>query len=227
MLRIKKKEKVKPFEKLPHDGNTVQGKASLALAPEEKACTALTGAKGLTTPINAVAPIMPDGESAPDIIKEKRMRLTGRHLPIVNCNTCHFTDTCPKYKAGYECAYMRDMLKRIQTMGDLKKAMRSLIEADLLRAQQAMIFEQLKGGGTDETTTLILDSAFNKLATLHDIVANSGDDDLLTAKGKGVVEALFGSLIRKAKPIEVEAKVIETQDSNEGSNNERKNGKDG
>lgn len=199
MLKVTKRKAQKPLEKLPHDGNSALDKALPETEEAKKACIALVTTKNCAEGVNTPMRVEPDKENLPDIVKQKRLKMTGKHLPVVHCNVCPFADTCPKYKSGYECAYAKDFMKRIETMDDLRVLMKSIVEADLMRTQQALIFEQLKGGIADDTTTSMLDNAFNKLKVLHEL-SKAPDNEMLTSKGKGVIDALFGELIRKAKP---------------------------
>jgi len=203
MLKVTKRKSKGQPSKLPHDGNKALDKDDVKVAAIEAPCTALISTPGTTEGENLPIPA-PDTESMPEVIKRKRLRMTGKHLPLVNCNTCLHSDTCLKYKSGYECAYTKDFLKRINTIADVKDLMRGIAEADLMRAQQAIMFEQMSGGVPGDATTTMLDSAFDKLRILHDMVEKPDPDE---KKGKGVVEALFGAMMRNAKPIEAEATV--------------------
>jgi hypothetical protein len=71
----------------------------------DRPCTTLTcteGEKGLeTVPLDGQ--LVPVSESPAQVLKAKRMKFSGSHLPLVHCNVCVHSQVCPLYKAGYEC----------------------------------------------------------------------------------------------------------------------------
>jgi len=191
-----------------HDGNLAQDTSQKQEGAEEEPCTTLPSAEGLENPETALVAtsqeLTPTQESAVQIIRDKRKKFSGKHLPIVHCNSCRFTQTCPMHKPGYECGYVNSMIKQIEGVEDIPEFMKLLVEAEMGRAQQALIFEQLAGGDLTESVQIALDGVFSKMQTLYtlnqDAPADTGD--------RGLIRQLFGDLIEKAQPVST----IDTED---------------
>jgi len=180
------------IQKGTHDGilavDNVAKVAPKVVAP----CTALTTTTPAETPVKrGEGKVAVDVDSPAEILRKKRMKFVGSHLPIVHCNVCRFTTTCEHYKAGYQCAYASSIIKSIKDVNDVPDFMKMLAEAELTRAQQAMIFEQLNGGQLDELASLSMDSAFNKLERLYTL----SKEHHLQQDSKGLIEKLFGSIV--------------------------------
>lgn len=191
-------------EKLPaHPLRDVPPGAEPIMTATEKdaaATVALVTAKAVSLVPDAVGKPEPEGK------QQKRQKLVGRHLPLIHCNVCRFADTCRAHKPGYECAFTNSMFKKVETVEDIVDMMRHVTQADLARAQQAIVFEQLSGAGPSVETTELMDSVFAKLAQLHEIATEGGG---LNAQSKGVLQSLFGALVDKAKKQEPKTITVE------------------
>lgn len=199
----------------PHDGNLAQAKEREDQPRRNVPCTALT------TPIptdltqnEGSTDLVPTDESPAQVVKKRRMKFNGNHLPVVHCNTCQFTQTCPQYKPGYQCAFIHSMMKKIESAEDIPEFMQLIVEADMGRLQQALVFEQLNGGGSSEEVTLLMDSVFNKLQRMHDLKSGKPPE----SEG-GLLAKLFGSMLSggggDTKPTIRVEKVIEVEDPND------------
>lgn len=148
-------------------------------------------------------PMVPDGVSLPEIVKRRRKKLTGRHLPMVHCDSCRFTQQCPLYKPGYECGYLGAILKSIEsTELDPLEFMRSLAETRLTRAQQGLIFEQLSGGTLTPEVSAELEAAAGMLERMDKMERrHRGEPDPDEDGGGSLLQMLFGDAIKKAKRV--------------------------
>lgn len=137
------------------------------------------------------------------MLQERRKKFVGKHLPTVHCNVCKHTQVCPHYRPGYECAYVSQMLKRIESIEDVPDFMRMIAEAEMARVQQALIFDQLSGGDLSEETQLALDSVFAKLDRIYSLYHETHGSK--PDAGLGLIKRLFGDLLpSKIKTVNME-----------------------
>lgn len=199
VLKIKSKRPVAvlpDMEKMPHDGlvpgsgdGPVALPKALVLAPSPLP----TGdcASGCTTPAKRVTPDSEGAVTVESRLKRKRLTLIGKHMPRMHCNNCVVTDRCPKYKAGYECAYAEDLIKRIHGPKDVEALLVAITEAAVSRAQMAVLLESMSGSGPSPVASEALDGAFAKLQAVREMLDKKPADD----KPKGVVALLFGNIL--------------------------------
>lgn len=160
---------------------------------------------------DAVTAPVPSAESA---LKARRQKMTGRHLPILHCNICPHADLCPAAKPGYECAFSNSFLKDVSTPADLHRLMKHVVESSLMRAQQAVLFEQLSGVTGKEETTVLLETAFEQLKSLHEIEREGRAP--ADTPAEGILGALFGNLAKKYAPkpaINITADIQEAEEA--------------
>jgi hypothetical protein len=70
---------------------------------------------------------------------------------ILNCNSCHVSGRCPRYKRDQPCGY--DVNVRMETKEDLQKALKNLLETGYSRVMTGILFEKLEGGVLDKSVS--------------------------------------------------------------------------
>lgn len=89
-------------------------------------------------------------------------------MPKLSCDTCIKAGSCPDYVAGFVCAYNK-LYKRFDTRdeNDIMDAMHSMVQHNLQRMQQQMIFEMLDGGVADPNVTGMIDQNMKLLSMMQ------------------------------------------------------------
>lgn len=156
--------------------------------------------KGKNLTLNSAlgAPKPNTGLPASDAVWQAR-KMHGRHLPVLACNTCSISRSCPKFKAGYECAYLPYLNShKVETTEDLVKYMKIMVGNSMKRAQMMSIVEAASGGMPSVETSESLDTAFRQLRELHTVLKENDTDDTIEMEGDStVIGSLFGGLQMK------------------------------
>jgi len=136
----------------------------------------------------------PDSEQM-RLIRAKR-RFYNKQMPVLQCNNCAFSQNCPQYKAGYECAFLPFLSShRVETEKDLFEYMKELIGSNMRRAHLATLQETLAGGKANFETTEALNLAFQQLTKLHEIMTEGAQGSIsLESDDSGVIGKIFGSM---------------------------------
>lgn len=144
---------------------------------------------------SAVALQNPEEETAK---KWKARAFFGRHLAILQCNNCSMSRVCPKFKAGYECAFLPFLNShRVETATDLVRYMKQMVENSMRRAQLISMVEAASGGMPSIEASESLDTAFRQLKELHSVVTEKVDEEIEMEGDATVVGQIFGGM--KAK----------------------------
>lgn len=93
-------------------------------------------------------------------------------MPKLSCDSCIKAGSCPDYVAGYVCAFNK-LFKRFDSRNgeDVEDAIASMVNHNLQRMQQQMVFEVVDGGIADPTVTGLIDQNI-KLLTLMSQMKN-------------------------------------------------------
>lgn len=124
-------------------------------------------------------------------------KMHGRHLPVLVCSNCSISRVCPKFRAGYECAYLPYLNShKVESVDDLVKYMKIMVGNSMKRAQMMSIIEAASGGMPSVETSESLDTAFRQLKDLHSVMKDSGsDEDIIEIEGdNSIIGNLFGGL---------------------------------
>lgn len=123
-------------------------------------------------------------------------RLDNNQLPNLACSNCAFSANCPKFRAGYECAFIPFLKShRIESEDDLMFYMGELCTSQMQRAQLLLIFERLQGGKPDLETSESLAHAFDQLNKFQQVLAERGKVTIEVDTDDGsIIGKLFGSL---------------------------------
>lgn len=141
------------------------------------------------------------GAASPTVVDEKEKKkwkarsFSGRHLPVLQCNNCSLSRVCPKFKAGYECAFLPFLNShKVESPSDLVKYMKEFVGNSMRRAQMMSIVETANGGMPSLETSEALDMAFRQLKDLHGVMSD-GTEDTLTIEGDAsLVGSIFGGM---------------------------------
>ena len=119
----------------------------------------------------------------------------GRHLPVLQCNNCSLSRTCPKFRAGYECAFLPYLNShRVETVDDLKKYMKQFVGNSMRRAQLMNIIEAANGGMPSVETSEALDMAFRQLKELHGVLSDGTEETIEIEGSESLVGSIFGGM---------------------------------
>jgi hypothetical protein len=117
-----------------------------------------------------------------------------RQTPVLQCSSCSLAQSCPQFKAGYECAFLPLLNShKVETVDDLLNYMKNLIEANMRRSHLAMIMETLSGAQPSIELGESLNLAFQQLSALHDKLSDSTEIELET-NDSSIISRLFGGL---------------------------------
>lgn len=125
----------------------------------------------------------------------KARRMHGRHLPVLQCNNCSISRVCPKFKAGYECAYLPYLNShRVESTEDLLKYMKLMVGNSMKRAQLMSLIETSNGGMPSVETSEALDMSFRQLKELHGVMTESGEESIEIEGDATIVGSIFGGM---------------------------------
>ena len=163
----------------------------------------------------------------------KPKNIYSKQYPKLNCDTCYKSGDCPKYKAGYVCAFDK-MLNRFDTRNyeDILDAMTSIVNTNLQRMQKALLFETMDGGmPTPEVTGLVDQNMrlLQKIKELQDtspktiisqrkVIKEDGTSETVThmnvnPTSGGILSQIFGANNddNEKEPEVVDEKVVEAE----------------
>lgn len=115
------------------------------------------------------------------VLKPKQMY--SKKFPKLACDTCYAAQKCPKYKAGYACAYNK-IFEKFDTrdMGDIIQAMQGIANFSLARLQRSMMFEVMDGGIPTANTSNLINQSMSVLNNLKSIYDNANTEVLRQTK---------------------------------------------
>jgi hypothetical protein len=151
--------------------------------------------------------------SSEQMRKARAMRkLWNPQMPKLHCSNCQFSAQCPKYRAGYECAFLPFMDSHtIESEDDLVFYMKEILAMGVSRIQQIVIMERLSGARPSLEVSEAIAYQFNQLLQLHTSMQKANQVSIsVETEDKSVISRLFGDLgalmdstrEAKEKPIE-------------------------
>ncbi len=110
-----------------------------------------------------------DSESARNA-RKKRI-FYGKHAPKLHCNNCSYTTACQFFKPDYVCAF-ENLIREHSIKGpeDIAHYLIQIAEADVQRAQLALIQERLSGNQITSTANSALERANSRLMSLYGLL---------------------------------------------------------
>lgn len=119
-------------------------------------------------------------------------KLWNRSMPVLNCANCSFSSQCPKFRAGYECAFLPFFTSHtIETPQDILFYSKELLQQGIRRVQQAMMFETMSGAAPSIELSEQLSNLFAQLSTLYDAMKADSAIEIET-NSESVLGSLFG-----------------------------------
>jgi len=116
-------------------------------------------------------------------------------MPKLSCNSCSFQGSCPKFKAGYECAFIPFLQSHdIRDEKDLMGEMRNIVTANVQRMHLAATFETLGGGAPSLELTEQMNGTFNQMKELYNLMMDVEESEAEFTDEQSLVSQLFGDL---------------------------------
>lgn len=154
---------------------------------------------GLSVTVTKTVTKKKEDDPATETDEEKKLwaarSMYGRHLPVLQCNSCSISRVCPKYRAGYECAYLPYLNNhKIRNELDLVKYMKLLVGNQMRRTQLMAIIESANGGMPSLETSEAMESAFRQLKELHEVIGTTEKSEMSITGDATVVNSIFGNI---------------------------------
>jgi len=131
-----------------------------------------------------------DSEAA-KLARAKR-KIYNKQMPVLACNNCVYSATCPQFKAGYVCAYNELINSHsLQTQEEQREALRNLAEAGMRRFHLATAMETLSGAPPSLELTETSALVFGMVKQYTEL--ENGMTEVTIEQG-GVIGELFGGL---------------------------------
>ena len=119
----------------------------------------------------------------------------GKQMPAMRCDSCAVSSSCPKFRTGYECAYLPFLNSHsIKNMTDLVHGMKQLATASIRRAHFSAMIEQMTG---ERPSTEVTEQLMLAAKQMNDLYMALSKNDLtleLQGDGQSIVAKIFGSL---------------------------------
>lgn len=102
------------------------------------------------------------------VLRRKPKQIYSNLMPKLSCDTCVKGTQCPEFKAGFVCAFNK-LFKRFDSRNadDVEDAIASMVEHNLQRMQQQMMFEMIDGGMNDAGVTALIDQNIKLLSFMN------------------------------------------------------------
>ena len=137
-------------------------------------------------------------EAAPSVdVKRKRAmrKFYSKAMPVLQCSGCAFASSCPKYRNGYECAFLPLLNSHeIESEGDLLDAMKTMAAGNMRRAHLATLMETLSGGAPSLETSEALNMTFMQLKALHETMTQTQGEVTIESGDASIIGRLFGDV---------------------------------
>ena len=123
-------------------------------------------------------------------------RFYNKQMPVLQCSGCAFAQSCPQFKAGYECAFLPYLNShQISSEADLLESMKDLSEASIRRAHLQTLMETLTGGMPSLEVSESLKLAFDQVKDLHERLTEANRVSIsVESEDESVIAKLFGNL---------------------------------
>lgn len=179
-----------------------QSAPNVKLTIKKKGCLTLNG-KG------AQLPALPDEDR-----KWRARSFNGRHLPLLQCNVCSLSRVCPKFKAGYECAYVPLLNSHeVHNTDDLLKYMKLMCGNQMKRVQLMNIHEAATGSMPSVETTEAMSMAFQQLKELHKLITENEGEATIEVEGSATVIGQIFSGMRMEHAVQETEKMLANDDA--------------
>ena len=131
-------------------------------------------------------------------VLRKARKFYGRHLPVLACNSCTLSRVCPKFRAGFECAFLPFLHSHsVETTTDLVTYMKDFVGNSMRRAQLMNIIETANGGMPSVETSEALDMAFRQLKELHGVMSERTEESVSIEGDESLIGTIFGGMQAK------------------------------
>lgn len=123
-------------------------------------------------------------------------RMYNKQMPVLQCSGCAFSQQCPQYKAGYQCAYLPFLNSHnIRTADDLLDEMQNMATTAVRRAHLQTIMETLTGGMPSSEVSESHAMAFSQLKMLHEAMQEQNKTSLeIESEDGSLIGKLFGDI---------------------------------
>jgi len=119
----------------------------------------------------------------------------GKQMPKLACNNCSFQNSCPKFRAGYECAFIPFLQSHeIKNEKDLMEEMKIMATANVQRMHMASAFETLSGSAPGLELTESMNGVFNQMKELYGLMMDVEETETALEESETVIGKLFGNL---------------------------------
>ena len=135
--------------------------------------------------------------SSEHMSKIRAMRkIYNKQMPVLQCSGCAYSQQCPQFKAGYECAYLPFLNSHdIKNEDDLLDEMKNMATVSVRRAHLQTIMETLTGTAPSLEVSESHAMAFSQLKMLSETMTEMGKTSLeIEAEGGSVISKIFGDL---------------------------------
>lgn len=139
---------------------------------------------------------------------DKLTRLSSKYTPPRGCNTCELgaQGACPLFKPNHVCAFQEVIESfRIDQAGDVKEAIKALIEKSMERVQFASIAETLTGKVADQD----LSNMIKQTGILVDIANKVLNQNAPTDAQDSLASAIFNGVTIEVQRPSVE-RIVDT-----------------
>lgn len=122
-------------------------------------------------------------------------KIYNKQMPVLACNSCAFQNACPKFRAGYECAFVPFLRSHnIDTEDDLLEEMKNLVTAGMQRTHLALTMETLTGGSPTVENSEAISMLFTQLKDMHEVMTEIEEEEVEFSDSKSITGAVFGNL---------------------------------
>ena len=128
--------------------------------------------------------------------KIRQMRkVYNKQMPKLACNNCSFQGSCPKFRAGYECAFIPFLQSHeVKNEKDLMAELKNVVTANVQRMHLAATFETLGGGSPSMEVTEQMNGVFNQMKELYTLMMDTEESETELSNEETIVGQLFGDL---------------------------------
>ena len=117
-----------------------------------------------------------------------------KQMPVLQCSHCSFSTQCPKFKAGFECAFLPFLNShKVESTEDLKQYGKMLVESNMRRVHMSLMMESMTGGAPTLETTESLNLAFQQVMQLDERL-DSQSELTLETDDQSIIGKLFGTI---------------------------------
>jgi len=121
-------------------------------------------------------------------------KIYNKQMPVLACNACSFSASCPKYRAGYECFYVPFLRSHnVTDERSLLDEMKNLVSSNMSRLHLAKTFETLGGGSPSLEVTEASSLIFNQMKDLYELMTDIEEEEA-EFEENSIIGQLFGNI---------------------------------